>query len=174
MADSTGALTNFAFEAKDKYDKIDIVADWSKIGVTNSAGTLDYHGTFANGIIITLTNSGTAAVTGDPEPTLYVAGNFLAKTWGDAVGVAACAFTKGTDGSYTFNIPDNILNVGQECQFGIITNSNWTGKLVMADSTGALTNITFTAVAEKKHLNISADFAKIGVKDSAGVVEYVA
>jgi hypothetical protein len=163
-------LADFAFQAKKNYSACDITGDFAKIGVEDSGGTIDYHGNFVNGIVITLTNSGTGTL--KEGAVLAVAGG-----WNGWSYVEANYMTKSTDGTkWTYTFADGVVNANETYEFGIITNSNWSGKLVMTDPTDAtkLTNLAFTAVAGKTHVNVAGDFAKIGVTDSAATIEYVA
>jgi len=120
-------------------------------------------------VTITVSNSGTGALATGAK--LYFAGNIGENQWGAAVGKDACAFTVSGD-KLVYTISKSLLYVNVEVQFGLITNSNWVGKLVMADKNGALTNCAFKPAANRTYIDISADFAKIGVEDQAGTFSY--
>jgi|GEM_PF-2777921 len=120
-----------------------------------------------NDVVITLTNSGTGALKAGAVPA--VAGNFNGWSYDGNL------MTVSTDGkSYTYTITKDKLYVDCNYQFGIITNSAWTGKLVMTDPDDAtkLANFGFDAKAHFDQCDIAGDWSKLGVEDSAGTINY--
>ena len=118
-------------------------------------------------VTITLSNSGTGALAAGT--TIYVAGS-----WNGWSADAANAMTANADGTYSYVIPAAKMYVNVELQFGVITNSNWTGKLVAADATDPtkLVNFAFRPAEHMLLLDLAGDFALLGVTDSAGTLSY--
>jgi hypothetical protein len=118
-------------------------------------------------VTITLSNSGKGALA--TGTTIYVAGS-----WNGWSADAANAMTANTDGTYSYVIPAAKMFVNVELQFGIITNSDWKGKLVAADTTdpAKLVNFAFRPAEHMLLLDVAGDFALLGVTDAAGTLNY--
>ena len=160
-----GSLVNFAIIPEANKYMYDIVGDLSKVGTTDSAGTVSYHGAYVNGIIITVTDKegGTGLGAGK---SLYIAGSWNGWSNAEANKMAYDSNSK----EYTYTIADGIAQVGAELQFGVISNANWAGKL----SAEGGSNFSFSPELGKLHVNIVGDLAKNGVEDSVGTLTYVA
>ena len=156
---------NFKLVPELNKTKFDIVGDLSKNGVEDSVGTVNYHGDYVNGIVITVSDIEGGTGLGEGKH-LYVAGSW--NGWGP--GENDANIMTENEGVYTYTIADNTATIGAKLEFGIISNKDWAGKL----SAEGGNNFSFTVEAGKLHVNIVGDLAKNGVENSVGTLAYVA
>lgn len=161
-----GELENMAVTPEANKIVYDVVADLSKIGVEDAAAiSIDYHEQFINGIKIIVNDDGDDGI-GD-DLTLAVAGS-----WNGWAHKEENYMTPNADRSvWTYEIADDTVFVGEKLEFGIISNSNWAGKL----SAEGGANFSFVVrEGETQEVEIIGDLALNGVSDSIGTLVYTA